>query len=631
MAGSVSSAAEAASLLTQGPVADDAEFIMSSVVEAGLSLVEPLTVADLKAIVEKTPGDGGMGAPQAVAAAVVRLMGDPWDITAWEHVLIESRNNGDFGRELALRAMTKQFPTSGKVWHDLISYQLQQQEKRRQQRLSEKKEDSNDVDTVFQDDANDGDNANGAVEELATARIDADWLRAMRLTGFANLDLWKLDLERALGEYEKASRERDTALQQNRQASKADSDRAMAARNNVISKFDKCLQRVGQDFRAGPLWERYLEFVKSWPNLTSAERNERLKMLRYIYQSGCRVALRAVDKLWQQYESFERFEVEGNEDLGPQLIDKHRPDYQKSSQWARERGMAWEAGVGADALEDRVARLAVPPTGSTEDEHTADENSRKASTKQKKGSGLADGTAGENDKAVKPLDSKRYADDIAQLKAWRSRLSYEASNPERLDAANLRQRVVHSFEQCAAAMRFYPEIWADYAAFELSLPDAASAHWTDQDRADASASAERGGAGGDGRHRAAPPTSRARAEGVYKRALVALPHCTLLHLAYAELLEGGSQEDLSSSSSSSRLEGGTLANEVARIEAARAVYVGLVKTMPSSDMAWALYQRFTRRVDGKAAARGVFRITKQARLDEELGHHIYLAHALLEW
>ena len=237
MAGSVSSAAEAASLLTQGPVADDAEFIMSSVVEAGLSLVEPLTVADLKAIVEKTPGDGGMGAPQAVAAAVVRLMGDPWDITAWEHVLIESRNNGDFGRELALRAMTKQFPTSGKVWHDLISYQLQQQEKRRQQRLSEKKEDSNDVDTVFQDDANDGDNANGAVEELATARIDADWLRAMRLTGFANLDLWKLDLERALGEYEKASRERDTALQQNRQASKADSDRAMAARNNVRNSW----------------------------------------------------------------------------------------------------------------------------------------------------------------------------------------------------------------------------------------------------------------------------------------------------------------------------------------------------------------------------------------------------------
>ena len=48
-------------------------------------------------------------------------------------------------------------------------------------------------------------------------------------------------------------------------------------------------------------------------------------------------------------------------------------------------------------------------------------------------------------------------------------------------------------------------------------------------------------------------------------------------------------------------------------------------------MAWALYQRFTRRVDGKAAAREVFRITKQARLDEELGHHIYLAHALLEW
>ena len=59
--------------------------------------------------------------------------------------------------------------------------------------------------------------------------------------------------------------------------------------------------------------------------------------------------------------------------------------------------------------------------------------------------------------------------------------------------------------------------------------------------------------------------------------------------------------------------------------------VALVKTLPTSDMAWALFQRFVRRVDGRAAAREVFRLTKKARLAEELGHHVYLSHALLEW
>ena len=50
--------------------------------------------------------------------------------------------------------------------------------------------------------------------------------------------------------------------------------------------------------------------------------------------------------------------------------------------------------------------------------------------------------------------------------------------------------------------------------------------------------------------------------------------------------------------------------------------MALVQTMPSSDMAWALLQRFVRRVDGKAAAREVFRLTKKPRLAEELGHHV---------
>jgi hypothetical protein len=279
--------------------------------------------------------------------------------------------------------------------------------------------------------------------------------------------------------------------------------------------------------------------------------------------------------------------------------------------------------------------------------------------------------------AATGLDPRRYADDLAQLRAWRSRLAWEGTHrcgPSDVDDASRRARCVHSYEQMVAALRYFPEAWHEYAAFELSLPDSAAgpsapAH---HDAADAAATAEHQPVGGGGGsvsssspHRGAPATARARAEDVYRRALVALPRCTMLHLAYAELLEEGDRDSSSSSSVDDEEEavaasasgkakakakkgkegesgsgsgiGGVagatleLRREAKRIAAARNVLVALVKTLPTSDMAWALFQRFVRRVDGRAAAREVFRLTKKARLAEELGHHVYLSHALLEW
>lgn len=102
-----------------------------------------------------------------------------------------------------------------------------------------------------------------------------------------------------------------------------------------------------------------------------------------------------------------------------------------------------------------------------------------------------------------------------------------------------------------------------------------------------------------------------RAERIFRRALLVLPDCTLLHLAYAELLEARHGPE-----------------DPAR---ARNLFVALVKKMPSSDMAWAMYERFVRRVEGVQSARQVFRLTRRARIAGELGHPTYLAHALLEW
>jgi len=114
----------------------------------------------------------------------------------------------------------------------------------------------------------------------------------------------------------------------------------------------------------------------------------------------------------------------------------------------------------------------------------------------------------------------------------------------------------------------------------------------------------------------------------------------MLHLAYAELLEShhisgvdttGTSAANSSTAASTAAAASSASGNSAGLAAARNVYVGLVQLQPTSELAWALLERFARRVDGAAAARQVFRLTRRARLSGELGCHVYLAHALLEW
>jgi len=161
-----------------------------------------------------------------------------------------------------------------------------------------------------------------------------------------------------------------------------------------------------------------------------------------------------------------------------------------------------------------------------------------------------------------------------------------------------------------ATLRFFPEAWYAYASFELSTGDAAGgAGSLAEDATDAADDAV-----------GTPPTAWARAGDVLRRALLAVPGATLLHLAFAELLEAGAG-----------MGGGGVVSPAQAVASARAVFVALVRAMPSSAMAWALLERFERRSRGVEAARRVFRLTRRARLAGELGVPTYLAHALLEW
>lgn len=235
-------------------------------------------------------------------------------------------------------------------------------------------------------------------------------------------------------------------------------------------------------------------------------------------------------------------EVANNETLGGKLIEEHKVYFKAATAHARERATVW------DTLENVLAsKFPSPPLSSlayvTSDMTSSTEAAAVTATVSGSSGG---GVLSSSDWFEDPLQvfpcrnmsashkARRIAEQDNLLLTWRKRCQFEASNQQRLPYQEARKRAVHTFEQCVSMMRFYPEVWYQYAQYELNhhlayqqqLEEGTSVadHEDDDGENDISSCVRRAGA-------------------IYRRALVALPGCTLLYVAYAECMEGVGELD----------------------------------------------------------------------------------------
>eukprot|EP00613_Pedinella_sp_CCMP2098_P077322 CAMPEP_0171963372 /NCGR_PEP_ID=MMETSP0993-20121228/175105_1 /TAXON_ID=483369 /ORGANISM="non described non described, Strain CCMP2098" /LENGTH=210 /DNA_ID=CAMNT_0012611937 /DNA_START=28 /DNA_END=657 /DNA_ORIENTATION=- len=169
------------------------------------SHIQPVTPSDLAALAaprQSGEGEGEFGeeAPAGVTAAVGRLQTHPFDTEAWR-VLVEESKAHRWRRREALTAATRQFPSSGSCWVDLIDYELTR-------------------------------------ASVDVGRVDSAWLKAMQLTGYAYLDLWVVKLQRALETYSSESSEQRAASSEQRQSNSDSVERARRARDDAVRQFD---------------------------------------------------------------------------------------------------------------------------------------------------------------------------------------------------------------------------------------------------------------------------------------------------------------------------------------------------------------------------------------------------------
>ncbi|KAI9304476.1 hypothetical protein BJ944DRAFT_256292 [Cunninghamella echinulata] len=229
--------------------------------------------------------------------------------------------------------------------------------------------------------------------------------------------------------------------------------------------------------------------------------------------------------------------------------------------------------------------------------------------------------------------------EIEQLNLWKRYIQWEKGNPLHLEEKNaIIDRVSYVYQQAFLVLRFYPEIWYDYAMYyiELSKPE--------------------------------------KALSILKQAMDILPTSLLVHFAYTEICESRKMLDEAKQGFDSILE--NLDNEIEKLKESVQVEVNKLTQrleqerasmnlgddidgelreqlrekerrikkeqdeledqlkeqvddiMQRCSLVWIAYMRFARRTDGIKAARALF---SRARKTSNRTYHVFIASALMEY
>ncbi len=186
--------------------------------------------------------------------------------------------------------------------------------------------------------------------------------------------------------------------------------------------YEFVLRHMGTDLGAADVWLEYVNFLKTAPSRNQYEEGQKTGKIRKAYQRSLVLPIVNVELLWRDYDQFEH---KLNKALAKGLLGEYITRFTLAKATCRERKRR-SNGILFSMLA-RPARDGV---------HTQQR-------------------------------------DYQQVILWRRFIRYERSNPQNLEAAPLRQRVIFAYKQALLTVRHYPEIWYEYALYmgETGTPE----------------------------------------------------------------------------------------------------------------------------------------------------------------
>jgi len=328
-------------------------------------------------------------------------------------------------------------------------------------------------------------------------------------------------------------------------------------RDQMVASYELALKHAGFGHDNHLIWTEYLNFVKSWtiipPGSDEAQDpivvQQQMIQLRSIYQRLVQLPMTGLDQLWNDYEAFERSH---SEELAQALLAEYTPKYQHARTVYLERARVYNY---SDA-QLQLGRLPTPPVT------------------RRVGGTTAGETKKEGDEAETTESLSEYLSNLKEeyhlLQAWKKRVSYERTNPERLPASELPKRVRHAHMEMISVLTRHPEAWHMWSMYEY--------------------------------HHAHRPV---RGTAVLQLALTEhVTDCTLLAHAQAQLVEAYC-------ANSSAI--GTISQSLVM-----SVMEQFLQSSPNT-LGFCLYQQMVRRYQGMHAARVVFAKARRV-LTGEAGH-----------
>lgn len=285
---------------------------------------------------------------------------DAWDANAWFKMLDEVKSNrsGSFTVLEACEMFLKQYPRSSSVWmlycDTLISLKKDQ----------------------------------AAIEEAFKK-----CLKQCR-----NVALWKSYLQ-----YMKTVTV-DAAPRENYQLE----------RKNLEHLYDICLESVGLVIDSDGIYQSYIAFIKSWPELSAQDPGRKLAALRKVYQRCISIPINNLDGFYREYVTLEKAI---SEHLAEQLLPELTEKYTEAKLVYKERKRLYSC-INIDFL----AR------------------NRDVCT-----------------------NTNIY--ELEQLGAWTKYIRYEMSMKESMEESQHKSLMCLVFEQCLCCFRYYPEIWMSYCNY----------------------------------------------------------------------------------------------------------------------------------------------------------------------
>ena len=288
------------------------------------------------------------------------------------------------------------------------------------------------------------------------------------------------------------------------------------SRQDITAAYEYAIQHMYLDINATSLFTDYINYLKEYKVTTQYEEGLKINGIRKVYHKAIETPMNNLEVIWKDYDLFEN---ELNKILAKALLNDKAPKYMLARSIYRERKRYYE-GILRNML----------PVPLSETTTTEKENN--------------------------------------QISLWKRLLDYEKSNPQKLEGNGAYSRMVFTYKQCLMCLYYCPEIWFEYANYEM-----------EQGHIDL-------------------------AINVFEKSLIALPNSLLLHFAYADLLENNKN-----------------------IKGAKEVYEKLLLANQNI-LVYIQYMKFSRRTEGMKESRIIF---KRGRSCVNITYHLFVCAALIEW